>query len=981
VNRRITGVVGVAAALGLAATALPGNAHAVTGIDGAPHVKGSSTQAKSDDLPDPLHEKRTAVRQHAVDQLVHGKAKTIGKGAQQRIQMADGSLVSYPTSETAQLLTFLVQFGDQNTNTAFEGQQGPVHNRIPEPGVSDNSTYWESDFSPEHYKEMFFSGLEDQGGESFAGAYDEMSSGRFKLEGDVSDWVQLDKSEASYQADASDPKVPAGDETQAGMTAFIQDSANAWYQSQLDAGKTPAEIETYLQSFDQWDRYDIDGDGITNEPDGYIDHFQAIHAGTGEEDGSAPWAIWSHRWAVNTAGEGQDGPSSSQCGACGPLGGIKIGDSDLWIRDYTTEPENGGLGVFAHEFGHDLGLPDFYDTQSNDPENGTGFWTLMSSGSWMNHGQDSIGTTPNHMGPSEKLFLGWYGPGNQDLAVVDSGDVSKVDLGPSYHATSGRKQAALVLLPSGEADIETGPASSGTHYLYSGSEDDLRATAATSEAFTVPAGADLTAKVRYDLEKDYDFTYVEVSTDGTTWTPIATNLSEDDPALRNGIDGTSDASCDTNCEDHPPAGWVDLSADLAAYEGQQVQVRFRTATDGGVHYFGFAVDDVKVGDALADDFEGDLDGWDLSDYFVIDGHSYTQPYEQSYLVENRQYQGYDKTLAEGPYNFGFANSAPDRVQHYPYQDGLLVWYQNGFYGDNNTSVHPGYGQSLPVDATGARPLRWADGSVARNRINSFDATFDVDRTDTIRIQRQLASGTQLLSVPSVQSPSVFDDSNVDAYWSAANPAGSTKVAGTGTVVKVLSSDEATGHMVIEVGQRVVATTKPVISGTARVGSTLTARSATWDPAGDVTTTWQWYVGGRAVAGATGARYMVRKGDVGKSVTVGQTATLAGRYPGSAMSAATARVKPATVSMRVKAPKSVRKGKKATVTVIVTSAGMVPGGTVTVTLAGKRVTRALSHGRVTFKVPARKKGKKRIVVAYHPAAGFAGATKSVTVKVR
>ena len=58
------------------------------------------------------------------------------------------------------------------------------------------------------------------------------------------------------------------------------------------------------------------------------------------------------------------------------------------------EAENGGLGVFAHEYGHDLGLPDFYDT--NGGENSTAFWTLMSSGSWLNHGKDDIGTTPGY---------------------------------------------------------------------------------------------------------------------------------------------------------------------------------------------------------------------------------------------------------------------------------------------------------------------------------------------------------------------------------------------------------------------------------------------------------------------------------------------------------------------------------------------------------------------------------------------------------
>ena len=93
------------------------------------------------------------------------------------------------------------------------------------------------------------------------------------------------------------------------------------------------------------------------------------------------------------------------------FGGAQIGDSKYWIGDYTVEAENGGLGVFAHEFAHDLGLPDFYDT--NAGENGTAFWTLMSSGSWIGDGTEDIGTKPDYMGPWEKLQLGWL-----DYAVV-----------------------------------------------------------------------------------------------------------------------------------------------------------------------------------------------------------------------------------------------------------------------------------------------------------------------------------------------------------------------------------------------------------------------------------------------------------------------------------------------------------------------------------------------------------------------------------
>ena len=113
---------------------------------------------------------------------------------------------------------------------------------------------------------------------------------------------------------------------------------------------------------------------------------------------------------------------------------MPIGDSGLWIGDYTTEPENGGLGVFAHEFGHDLGLPDLYDTAGGD--NGTGFWTLMCGGSWLNRGNDSIGTTPGYMGPWEKLQLGWL-----DYTTVPFGEDKNIKLGRADMGSAKGEQA------------------------------------------------------------------------------------------------------------------------------------------------------------------------------------------------------------------------------------------------------------------------------------------------------------------------------------------------------------------------------------------------------------------------------------------------------------------------------------------------------------------------------------------------------------
>ena len=129
---------------------------------------------------------------------------------------------------------------------------------------------------------------------------------------------------------------------------------------------------------------------------------QFVHAGLGNESCSPAcddWAIWSHSWFAFYNLIGIAGPSPDFTS-----GGIQIGDSAYWVNKYTIQPENGGVGVFAHEYGHDLGLPDLYDTSGG--ENGTGFWTLMSSGSLGGDNPD-IGSKPSHMGAWEKFQLGW----------------------------------------------------------------------------------------------------------------------------------------------------------------------------------------------------------------------------------------------------------------------------------------------------------------------------------------------------------------------------------------------------------------------------------------------------------------------------------------------------------------------------------------------------------------------------------------------
>jgi immune inhibitor A len=972
VTRKIAGVASLAtvvATLGLAATAVSGTASADPATGTGPAAQ-DGPQLKDDNRPDAQSRHQTALRREAVQQLLSGDAQTVGKGADRTIQLSSGDQVEYPTNQTAQLLTFLVEFGNADYGHSYEGNTaGPLHNQIPEPARSDNTTYWKPNFNRQHFLDMFFNGLPDQNGESFKSDYKEMSSGRFDLEGDVSDWVKVPNAASYYQSD--DGK---GDEDGTSMKAFLSDAGTAWTDAQHTAGKSDDDIKAYLAQFDVWDRFDYDNDGDYNEPDGYIDHFQAVHAGEDESAGAPKWAIWAHRSATNT--NGKVGPSFNK------NGGIEIGNTGYWIRDYTVEPENGGVGVFAHEFGHDLGLPDYYDTQQGD--NSTGFWTLMSRGSWMGHGQDTIGTTPNHMGAPDKLFLGWYGA--NDLAKVDGTAAAKtVDLGPAYHATNRGKQAVEVQLPQGHRTVDVVEPDQGTHYFYSGTGNDRVATVTSPTSYTVDAGdPTLTARVSYSTEDDWDYAYLKVSTDGgVSWDYVDTSLSTDtDPNTNNlghgitGCSGTRDA--DGVCD----MAWTDLSADLTDYVGQDVKVQFEMVNDPAYHELGFSVDDIKIGGTTLTDVEDGAPGWVLKGFRVMDGPSYVADFDRFYIAENKQPMGYEKTLVQGPYSFDYAVSAPNKVDHFPYQDGLLVWYVDGFFEDNDSIDHPGEGYALPVDSTPAY-VRWSNGNAASGDLNSRDATFDVDTNDPLHLTSE-TNGGRTFDVPARPAVPVFDDSNVNGYWDPTTLRSSlysVRVAGVGSMIQVLSSDESTGHMVVKAGKRFVAVTKPAsVTGTPTVGQTLTAVAPTFFQSG-VAVTYQWLVGGQPVSGATGQTYVVRPADAGKAITVQATGTKAGYDPTVSTSAPAGTSQAARVDLGVDAPKKVKVGHRIKLTVTATASNATPTGFVWIKIGKKTVTGTLVNGSVKLETPRQDRpGKKKVTVTYVPDAGFAAASTSVKVRV-
>ncbi len=735
----------------------------------APPSKDKGTtnaKARPDNRPGPLTKQQNRLRTKALAMLDSNSAKLrerpgggatvkMPKGPQSVAGGTDDNGATYyefpAGGKSDEIFTILSQFGGT----------GPAHNAIAEPDrTQNNSTYWVPDFNQAHYDGMFNA----DSGESFKNYYEQLSSGRYSATSEVSDWVTVPNNAAYYGANPH--------EDQGGAWDFITDSANAWYST---AEMSPTEAHDYLSQFDHWDRYDQDGDGNFNEPDGYIDHFQAVHAGEGEEAGGGAQgadAIWSHRWYVNR-GFGSTGPTLDD-GTQVAYGGTQIGDSGIWIGDYTVEPENGGLGVFAHEFGHDLGLPDYYDTNGGD--NSTAFWTLMSSGSWLGHGTDGIGTTPGLMGPQEKLDLGWL-----DYSEVNHGESATVNLGPAQHtydddatAANEADQAVKVNLPDKVTTVNYATPPEGTHAWWTGRADNLNNTLTRS----VPAARSVTVTTQawYSIEAGYDYLYAEYSTDGgDTWTQAGSPIDGDSRGRWTGLRYT-----------YKP--------------GAASLFRFRYQTDGGVNEAGAFLDSIAIKadrTTFTDGAESGDNGWTPDGWSISTG-SDTNTTEMYYLMENRQYVGYDATLETGPYNFSEGITRPDWVEFFPYQPGMLVWLVDKAYANNNTSTTPGHGAALPVDAR-PTPFTYPDGSKPSNRRQPYDATFGVRDVQGICLHKQVMVGKkkkatmETYSACTADGPgmSTFSDSSENAYWSPANPYGSTKLPASGVTATV--TNESADH--------------------------------------------------------------------------------------------------------------------------------------------------------------------------------------------
>jgi M6 family metalloprotease-like protein len=254
-------------------------------------------------------------------------------------------------------------------------------------------------------------------------AYLEMSRGALDVRGEVFPWVRTSWTVAEVvgasRGLANDGKV------------------GPYFREALDS----------LDAAVDFRAYDSDGpDGVPNsgDDDGFVDVVTFEYLEVAASCGGP--AIWPHRWTL-----------AARLGAPYRTDDVGAGGDTIRINDYITQGATDcagvgvqGAGTLAHEFGHALGLPDYYHWI--DPAAGPwgrrwvlGCWELMAAGSW------GCGTTveatgtfgPTHFTAPLKHRLGW-------LDYVEVGEVwnQVVELDPVQE--SGR----ALRIPMGDDGTE-----------------------------------------------------------------------------------------------------------------------------------------------------------------------------------------------------------------------------------------------------------------------------------------------------------------------------------------------------------------------------------------------------------------------------------------------------------------------------------------------------------------------------------------------
>ena len=200
-------------------------------------------------------------------------------------------------------------------------------------------------------------------------------------------------------------------------------------------------------------------------------------------------------------------------------------------------------------------------------------------------------------------------------------------------------------------------ANSGRYAFWSNKGDESNMTLTREFDFTnLTAPITLSYSMWYDLETDYDYVFVEASTDGQTWQILTTpSCTTEDPS------GNS-YGCGYNGQ---TGAWTPEQVDLSQFAGQKVQIRFEYITDAAVNGEGFLLDDVRVDAAgYQSDFEADDGGW-VAEGFARVENILPQTYRLSIIIK-----GDTTTVTQIPVNADQTAEFPLSLK--PGEEAILI---------------------------------------------------------------------------------------------------------------------------------------------------------------------------------------------------------------------------------------------------------------------------------------------------------------------
>ncbi|RTR37315.1 M6 family metalloprotease domain-containing protein [Shewanella canadensis] len=604
--------------------------------------------------------------------------------------------------------------------------------------ASDTPMFYSS-YPTSHYRDLMFStsGFTGPQGQNLMTGYQyyqAVSGDSFFFTGDVKGWVTADNNASFYggnDVDNNDNDKAVPDLVKEAVTKVV-------------AGMTASE----LASYDVEDPFDIDGDGNFDESDGDIDHVMLFHSSVGEEAGGGVLgadAIWSHRFFVYTGGNP----------------GYTIPGTGKKVFGYTVQPIDAAAGVVVHEFGHDLGLPDEYDTTNTGDGSPVGSWSVMSGGSWTG---DIPGAQPTDFSPYAKSYLQQKYKGRwitEQEILLDN--IPKSGLDVQLVEAVNHAQINQISIPLPAAAIPFKQPYGGSYQYYSG-QGHLINNAASFEV-DLPSTTPLTLKMKahWNIELDYD--YAQVMVDGVVIAGNHTKASNTINGARNIITGTS---ADIGGAEGPD-NWVDLEYDLSAYAGRtnaQISIIYRT--DEAVGDYGLAIDNLVIMVAASQVYLDDAETpatMNLAGFSRIESE---RPGDsRRYIIQLRSHNGVDAGLPS-----------------HSYEPGVLLWLENFSYSDNNSSEHAGVGLIGVVDA---------DQNLIGN--NSTDIQIR-DATFSMFNQSSFFGDEHLTSV------SLFDD-NLD-YSAPLKPQAGILLPELGLTMEVVaqSTDSSTATVRLKYGEGV-----------------------------------------------------------------------------------------------------------------------------------------------------------------------------------